>query len=414
MRLLFSSIVIVFAFSSCSLDQCDQTITYTKMTALYGNLEELRIDDIVRPSKAIQRPGKIYVSEDLLIIGDSGSGIHIIDNSVPANPQPLHFLEVPGSTQLYVDGRYIYTNAYYDMLKIDISDLNAINIVKRMEEAFDVRYFNFSDESLIGFNTEIVTEEIGCDDNVWDGGTFFFDFEGTLLDNSAIPTSFISNGSTIGTANRMAISGNDLFVINSSALFSFDITDDELRTHEAYGRDNQIGWSMETIYSKDDLLFIGSQNGMEIYRKTANSIEPVGGYFHATGCDPVLPTDAGIAYITLRSGDECPGDVNTLNVVNINNLNNPFLIQEIQMVQPFGMALINDLLYVGEGNNGLRVFDATNRDMLSEVSYMPSISAYDIIEHPTIPNVILLASETGLVQYDIVGDNYSPISEILF
>ena len=84
------------------------------------------------------------------------------------------------------------------------------------------------------------------------------------------------------------------------------------------------------------------------------------------------------------------------------------------MVQPFGMALIDDRLYVGEGNNGLRVFDASNRDALTEMNYYPDLSAYDIIEHPTIPDVILLASESGLVQYHIVQDNYSPLSKILF
>jgi len=350
----------------------------------------------------------------LLIIGDRGIGIHIIVNSDPTDPIPTHFLEIPGSTQLYVEGDYIYSNAYYDLLKIDISDMDQIRIIGRMEEAFDIQYFDFQDRALIGFNREEITEEITCDDFVWDGGTFFFDFEGTLLEDSAIPTSFISNGGTIGTANRMAVSGEDLFIINNNTLFSFNITDENLSTHSAYGKSNHIGWNMETIYSKEDLLFIGSQNGMEIYQKATSSIEFVGSYTHATGCDPVLPTDTGVAYITLRSGDECPGDVNSLNVVDISNINDPFLIEEIQMVQPFGMALIDDRLYVGEGNNGLRVFDASNRDALTEVNYYPDLSAYDIIGHPTIPDVILLASESGLVQYDIVQDNYSPLSKILF
>ncbi len=69
---------------------------------------------------------------------------------------------------------------------------------------------------------------------------------------------------------------------------------------------------------------------------------------------------------------------------------------------------------VGGGNNGLRVFDASNRNALIEVNYFPDLSAYDIIEHPTIPDVILLAFESGLVQYDIVQNNHSPLSKILF
>ncbi len=81
------------------------------MSAIYANLEELRINDIVRPSKVVEAPGKIYVNDELLIIGDKGIGIHIIDNSDPTDPKPTHFLEIPVSTQLYVEGDYIFNNA---------------------------------------------------------------------------------------------------------------------------------------------------------------------------------------------------------------------------------------------------------------------------------------------------------------
>ena len=190
--------------SSCSLDQCDQTITYTKMSAIYGDIDQLRVDNLVESARSIELPGKIYVSEDLLIIGDRGTGVHIIDNTDPANPTPIGFLNIPGSTQLYVEGDYIYSNAYYDMIKIDISDMNNIRIADRMVEAFPIDIVNQNNEVLLGFNRETVTEQGDCDNIFFDGGTFFFDDRDVLLDESAIPTSFISNGSTIGTANRIA------------------------------------------------------------------------------------------------------------------------------------------------------------------------------------------------------------------
>ena len=84
------------------------------------------------------------------------------------------------------------------------------------------------------------------------------------------------------------------------------------------------------------------------------------------------------------------------------------------MTSPFGLSLIGDLLYVGEGDNGLRVFDASNRSALSEISYNRDISAFDIIAHPTRPDVVLLASEQGLAQYDVEGDRFDVLSRILF
>jgi hypothetical protein len=403
-----------FLISGCSLDQCDQTITYTKMSAIYADLDLARVDDLVESAREIEKPGKIYVSEELLIIGDSGTGIHIIDNTDPSNPVTVSFLNVPGSTQLYVEGDYIYSNAYYDMLKIDISDMNNIRIADRMIEAFPVDQRNFENHALIGFDVAVVTEQANCDDQLFDGGRFFFDDRDVLLDESAIPTSFISNGSVIGTANRMAVSDESMFVINRSQIFSFDIADNQISEHKAYNFTEYIGWQMETIFAQDELLYIGSQNGMSIHRLANTSIQWEGEYFHATGCDPVLPIEGGIAYLTLRNGDDCPGDVNSLNVLDINNSRDPFLLQEIEMSSPFGLSLIGDLLYVGEGNNGLRVFDATNRSALSEISYNRDISAYDIIPHPTRTDIVLLASEQGLVQYGVNGDQFDALSEILF
>ena len=400
--------------TSCSLDQCDQTITYTKMSAIYGDIDQLRVDNLVESARSIELPGKIYVSEDLLIIGDRGTGVHIIDNTDPANPTPIGFLNIPGSTQLYVEGDYIYSNAYYDMIKIDISDMNNIRIADRMVEAFPIDIVNQNNEVLLGFNRETVTEQGDCDNIFFDGGTFFFDDRDVLLDESAIPTSFISNGSTIGTANRIATSDNSMFVINRAQIFSFDISEDQLSEHKNYSFMEYFGWQMETIFAKNELLYIGSQNGMSIHRLSENAIDHQGEYFHATGCDPVLPIDEGIAYLTLRSGNECPGDVNTLNVIDISNIRNPFSIQEIEMTSPFGLSLIGDLLYVGEGNNGLRIFDASNRSALSEVTFIRDISAYDIIAHPTRIDVVLLASEQGLVQYGVEGSQFSALSEILF
>jgi len=400
--------------TSCSLDQCDQTITYTKFSAIYGDLASMRVDDLVESAKTIEQPGKIYVSEELLIIGDRGTGIHIIDNTDPSNPSPVSFLNVPGSTQLYVEGDYIYSNAYYDMIKIDISDMNNIRVADRMVEAFPIDQRNIDNQPLIGFDVERVTEQSNCDDQLFDGGTFFFDDRDVLLDESAIPTSFISNGTTIGTANRIATVDESMFIINRAQIFSFDISDDQISQHSAYRFTENIGWQMETIFAQEDLLYIGSQNGMSIHRLTASAIRWEGEYFHATGCDPVLPIDDGIAYLTLRSGDECPGDINSLNVLDINNSRNPFLIQEIEMTSPFGLSLIGDILYVGEGNNGLRTFDASNRSALSEISHNRDISAYDIIAHPTRTDVVLLASEQGLVQYGVDGDQFNALSEILF
>ncbi len=414
MKYFFLLLALIMTAVGCDVDDCEQTVRYVKATGIYADLESVRVDDLVGAPRDIESPGKINVSSELLIIGDRGTGIHIINNTDPENPQPLHFLEVPGNHQLYVDGDYIYANAYYDMIKIDISDINNIRIVDRIEEVFTINHHNFENHALIGFERTEVEETLSCDRRIDEGQIFFFDDSGVLLEETAIPTSFVSNGTTVGTANRMAIVDNDLFVINLRDIYAFDVSGDNLDIHPVYGNQSYLGWNMETIYARGEFLYTASQTEMAVHRLTGTEIMTIGSYFHATACDPVLPTDEGIAYITLRSGDECPGDVNSLSVVDINNFNNIFLLQEIEMESPFGMYLVDDRLFVGEGDNGLRIFDASQRDALTEIDHFSSLAAFDVIGHPTRADILLLASESGLAQYEIGSQGFEELSQILF
>ena len=84
------------------------------------------------------------------------------------------------------------------------------------------------------------------------------------------------------------------------------------------------------------------------------------------------------------------------------------------MESPFGMTLIGDKLYVGEGQNGLKVFDASQRNSLHEIKFDQTVQAYDIIAHPTNENRILISGPDGYGQYDVdpLTEDYSLISWI--
>jgi hypothetical protein len=125
-------------------------------------------------------------------------------------------------------------------------------------------------------------------------------------------------------------------------------------------------------------------------------------YQHPTSCDPVYP-NGNVAYLTLRTGDfsGCSGDENTLTVLDISTVSNPVEIDQITMQSPYGMTLIDNKLFVGEGENGLVIFDATNPSALVQLSSNPSIKAYDIIKHPTLTDVVLTTGNNGLEQYKV-------------
>ena len=56
-----------------------------------------------------------------------------------------------------------------------------------------------------------------------------------------------------------------------------------------------------------------------------------------------------------------PAMKNALIVLDITSMALAEQIQEIEMESPYGLTMIGDKLYVGEGENGLKIFDATDR-----------------------------------------------------
>ena len=157
------------------------------------------------------------------------------------------------------------------------------------------------------------------------------------------------------------------------------------------------------MYSEGNHLFIGTQSSMIIMNVTnPSSPYETSTYNHPNSCDPVLPI-GNIAYLTLRTADftGCSGDENTLEVLDISNLNSPEKITSIPMASPYGMTMINNKLYVGEGTNGMAIFDAANPANPILINSNTSIVAYDVIEHPSIPNRILTTSDFGLSQYEV-------------
>lgn len=409
--LIFASLII----TSCGKELCKQTVTYTKATAIYGDLEALRSLPVNAAVTAINNPGKIYVGDDFLLIGEENKGIHVIDNSDPYNPQAINFINIPQNKEYYVHGNTLYAESMYDVVSYDLTDLTNVTVRSREENVFQVGFQNTNaeGETLLGFDYEEVTENLDCNSLINPTQINYFGWNNELIPNSAVPSSFAGNSTGgVGSVNRMAFAQDHLFIINSRDLFVLSDFGqlDYVRTQ------SNIGWNMETIFPYEDNLFIGTQTGMLIYNlDTESNPEYESRFDHAQACDPVLPTDE-VAYVTLRSGTACQGFSNELDIINISDLQNPFLENIVQLESPYGLSKSGNVLYIGEGENGLSIFDITDRVKPVLIKKDRSVEAYDIIAHPTNSSRILIAGTGGLGQYEIDGSiqNLTLLSNISF
>jgi hypothetical protein len=211
------------------------------------------------------------------------------------------------------------------------------------------------------------------------------------------------NSGVGGSMARFTIVDHYLYTIDHSNLKVFDISDPENPTS---GANLLLGWGIETIFPYKENIFIGAQNGMHILdNSTPSNPSFLSTYAHITSCDPVVVED-DFAFVTLRSGTECLGFTNQLDVINISDLKNPQLVKSYPMENPHGLGINQNTLFICEGEYGLKIFNASDKLEINEniLAHFKDLHAYDVI--PNGHNLILIGKD-GLYQY-----NYEDLDNI--
>jgi len=394
-------LLFIFALQGCIKDKCEGELTYIKYTPIYRTVDDIRKDIQIETPRELEKPGKIYFYQNYILLNEYREGLHVIDNQDPTNPQKLAFIKIPGNMDMAVKDNILYADNYIDLLSIDISDPTNPSLRTRTEDVFPSFGLNEDLGHLVYYDEELVTEMTDCDDPRWGGGWFQDDFVLESFDaansssGSGAPAQFGSTGKG-GSMARFTLSGDFLYTVSDNDLNVFNISD---LTNPNLSNTVNIGWGIETIYPFRNNLFIGSQSGMFIYNidNPANPFER-GRFEHARACDPVVVKD-DIAYVTLRGGTPCDGFNNQLDVIDISNLTNPSLLKTYPMNSPHGLAITGeDVLYLCDGDSGLRVYDASEPLDLQQIHHENTLPTYDVIALDN--DVILVVGAAGLYQYD--------------
>jgi hypothetical protein len=148
-----------------------------------------------------------------------------------------------------------------------------------------------------------------------------------------------------------------LYTIDNNEMHFFDIEDED---NPIENGSIFIGWGIETLFPYGDKLFIGSQSGMMIYNlENPLAPEKISEYWHITSCDPVV-VDGDWAYVTLRAGNRCGAGTSQLDIIDISRLEEPELRKTYPMEEPYGLGIDKNILFVCDGEAGLKVYDASD------------------------------------------------------
>lgn len=405
----------IYLLSSCNKDK--YLVPYA--VPIIKSLQDIRQSVKVEEAKQTDADGKIYVTSKYLFYIAKESGVHIFDNQNPAQPLNKLFLNIEGVHDIAVKGNYLYADNYVDLLVFDISDMNAIHLVKTVENsvAFYAEYprsisyfasekYPKADEIITGYTTEMRKKP-----RPRAGGIF------SQYEDVAMPTAANTGGAT-GTGGSYAkfqINGNALYITESSNLKVFNISNPVQTFFDKPVYLNQWtgGGMFETLFKQGEYLFIGSTNGMYVV-DASDAFNPqfLSSFSHATSCDPVVVAGT-TAYITLRGGTTCNASIpDQINVIDIADITHPTLVSTYMMSKPMGLGVRNNAIYVCSGNGGgLNVFDASNHTSLVLKNTYPG----DVTDVIALDSHLIAVGKNKIIQYSY-GDDFTlqPISTVNF
>lgn len=387
-------ILVIICFWSCNTDD-NQYETLTVAIPQTMSKVEFRSSVVIEAPKPILNIGKIYAYQNYIFINEKFKGVHVIDNSDPSSPQTVAYINIPGNEDISIKDDFLFADSAVDLVVFDISDLNTIQEVERMQDVFnvydyqipneadysDLSNFNFETDVIVGWELTQVQREVNIQNEFDDVQTF-------------------SGGvGTGGSLARFQIVDDYLYTVGVNEMTVFNIAN---LSQPALVHTDYAGWNIETMFHADGYLYLGGTNGMFIHSIENPAVpEYVSQFTHWIGCDPVV-VDGDYAYLTLRGGNECGQEESVLEVIDVSDKYNPTLIAQHILDNPYGLGFKDNNLFVCDGTSGLKVYDKTNPLELQIIDTFTNVDAIDIIP---LEDRLLMISDSALYQYEYQSEN---------
>ena len=405
-KLLLYSLVFVIGFYSCDNDDANFE-TVIVANAILQTKAELRDAITVEAPSPIQTSGKIFVYQDYVFVNDQNRGVHVINNEDPTAPQKIAFIKIPGNEDIEIRNDILYADSYTDLVLFDISNINSIERTQLYEDVFNG--FGFAQTSITEPFDYIEYGNYDPQTQIVTGWTFTQErrevFDDAIFLEDASTVSGTDATGQGGSLARFKIVDEYLYAVDFTTLYVFNIANQVVAT-EVNRQD--IGWQIETIFNQGDYLYMGSASGMFIYEVSNPALPQYRSSIdHLTGCDPVV-VDGDYAFLTLRGGNTCGQPESILEVIDVSDRSNPFIVRDYTMQSPYGLGFKEQLLFVSDGDNGFHIYDKSDPTDLQLIDVIEDINVFDVIP---LEERLLAIADNILYQYHYEEDGLSLLSE---
>ena len=402
-----------FIFSGCELMNGTEMADVAYFKPIFATVEELTMDISIDPPMDYAQSGKVITYGVYVFVNSPNKGIHIVDNTDPGNPINKSFISLAGNIDMAIVDDHLYADMFSALVVLDISNIDEPILLEdyTVEDVFYFdQYWNYpsweeleayeydrvgyenidmSQGIVLDWEVEIREEEVENYDMYYEGVA--------VMDSDDKSTEDGGSGqvSTAGSMTRFLPIDQFLYTISFNELVLFELTS----SHQPlrWGKLDTETWA-ETLFRLNDILYVGSTNGMLMYDITdAGNPSYINRIEHFRSCDPVV-ADEAYAYVTLRGGTNCWTDLNELQIIDIQDSQNLSVVGRHILYNPHGLAVIGDHLIVCDGTAGVKVVDIADRTAPKILGTYPIDFAYDVIvSYPT----ALVVGEQVMYQYDI-------------
>ena len=390
--------------ASCEFDSY-QTVTYSVNEPVFISGEEFRNSvNVTSDARELKEYGKMCFYEGYLYLSEPGKGIHIINNENPSNPKLVGYIELMGNQDLAIRNGFLYADALIDLVWFDISNPSNPTLKGRVKNIFS-RALPFI-ENEYGYDNELCSAGLKKGKIVigWELKTKSYEVrsngEDMAFDTSPAYSHSNSNGLT-GSMSRFSLYENYLYAVIENQMSIINLSNEvpKKATEDIY-----IGSGVETIFSYQDKMFMGTPSGLIIY-SVEDPLRPTycSQIWHVYGCDPVV-VENDLAYVTVHSGNFCGQNSNELLIIDVSDVYQPRQIVSYNMVNPKGLGIDNGMLFLCD--DGLKIFKLTEPQTLfsNQLSHYKGMDGYDVIPYN---NTLMMIADKGLYQYD-----YSDVNNI--
>ncbi|WP_345273737.1 hypothetical protein [Flaviramulus aquimarinus] len=405
LKYLFLTLVFIMALSCDKNDDADYEFVQVASPQLMSKTAFRSSVEITMP-QTIEKAGKIYAYKNYIFVSDVNKGVHIINNTNPESPKAIKYINIPGNEDISVKNDFLYADSATDLVVFDISDINSVALVERLEDVFNVYNHNIPieadvvDYAKIDYETDIVLGWTLTTERRKKSDERFID----IAINDGANTTAESATGTGGSLARFQIVDNYLYTVGNYEMGIFNIQNlaEPILENTQYA-----GWNIETMFQAEGYLYLGSTNGMYIFNLVNPALpEYVSEFIHWEGCDPVV-VDGNYAYVTIRGGNVCGQLESVLEVIDITDKSTPTLAKRYELDNPYGLGVKDNTLFICDGTSGLKLYNKADPLNLSMTKVFEDIQSKDVIP---LENVLLMIGGDTLYQYNYLEDGVELIS----